>query len=80
MTKPTKPTRPRTKVVKAWAGKRVRIKALWFGGGMEGRALTEPVLIGGQKWIGVKWDAEEDPDWHKASGIELFKGGRNVSR
>ncbi len=47
---------------------RVRIKAGWEGAGREGTLLA--VVYVDQYWSGVKWDDEEDPDWHKTSALE----------
>ena len=50
-------------------GERVRIRAGWGGGGREGMRLGPDVYVR-QEWTPVLWDDEEDPDWHKAAGLE----------
>ena len=49
--------------------RRVMISAGWHGAGRQGTAVGSPVVLGGQTWTGVRWDGEEDPDWHKAAGL-----------
>jgi len=48
---------------------RVKIKAGWGDAGQEGRRLGPDVFVE-QEWTPVLWDGQEDPDWHKASGLE----------
>lgn len=48
---------------------RVRIREGWHGAGQEGLRLG-PDVFTQQEWTPVLWDGEEDPDWHKASGLE----------
>jgi hypothetical protein len=54
---------------KDYIGKQICIKQGWVDAGKTGIALA--VCFVGQYWIGIKWDNEEDPDWHKASGLEI---------
>jgi hypothetical protein len=56
------------------AGKRVRIREGWQGAGKKGTALGMPLVVNGgeMKWIPVLWDGEDDPDWHKAYGLECL--------
>lgn len=53
-----------------WKGQRVKIKEGYgyLGEGREGVAIGEPVEID-QYWIPIKWDDEEDPNWHKLSRV-----------
>jgi len=48
---------------------KIRIKKGWEDAGKQGITLTEPIMLG-QLWVGVKWDDEDEPDWHKASALE----------
>lgn len=48
---------------------RVRIMAGWDQAGKLGHRLGADILVGGQTWTPVLWDGEEDPDWHKAAGL-----------
>lgn len=50
-------------------GDHVQIKAKWDNAGRRGIVLGDPVGDDGQLWIPVKWDGEEDPDFHKAAGL-----------
>lgn len=53
-------------------GSRVRIKAGWMDAGKEGDLLAGPVTDRkGQVWMVVQWDTSDDPDLHKASGLEV---------
>ncbi len=52
---------------------RVRIKANWEDRGKIG-TLILTITLAGQRWSAIIWDDEEDPDWHKTSGLEDFKG------
>lgn len=51
-------------------GRTVRIKDGWQDAGKRGMILCKPIRVG-QIWIAVLWDGEQDPDWHKARGLEL---------
>jgi hypothetical protein len=48
---------------------RVQIKSDWFNAGKTGRTLGRKVFIE-QWWTPVKWDDEDDPDWHKTAGLQ----------
>ena len=53
-------------------GDRVWIKADWYGGGRIGTVLGDPVFVQ-QEWVPVLWDDEEDPDFHKMAGLEIYE-------
>lgn len=44
--------------------------------GRRGQRLGPDVMIGQQLWTPVLWDDEEDPEFHKASGIEALEEAR----
>jgi hypothetical protein len=48
---------------------RLRIREGWHGAGKTGVRLGPDVYVR-QHWTPILWDDEEDPDWHKASGLE----------
>ena len=51
---------------------RVRISANWMDAGKEGDLLAGPIRDNkGQDWMVVQWDSQDDPDLHKAAGLEL---------
>ena len=51
---------------------RVRIRAGWMDAGKEGELLAGPIRDRkGQDWMVVDWDNGDDPDLHKASGLEI---------
>jgi hypothetical protein len=53
---------------------RVRIRAGWMDAGkkVEGDLLAGPLRDRkGQDWMCVQWDTDEDPDLHKAAGLEI---------
>ena len=51
---------------------RIRIKLGWDEGGKEGVLLAGPIRdTGGQDWMAVQWDGDDDPDMHKAAGLEV---------
>ena len=51
---------------------RVRIRAGWMDAGKEGDLLAGPIRDRkGQSWMCVQWDVDEDPDMHKAEGLEV---------
>lgn len=52
--------------------KRIAIKAGWFEEGKLGIAVGDPVLVDGMLWVPVVWDSEDDPDWHKLSGLDFI--------
>lgn len=52
---------------------RIRIKAGWFGAGLEGLALGEPINVHGQDWTPCILDGEEDPTFFKTAGLEYLK-------
>lgn len=54
-----------------YAGMRCRIKDGWEGAGREGAAICYFDEECGQLWVTVKWDDEEDPDVHKAAGLQV---------
>jgi len=49
-------------------GDRVQIRVGWEHAGRQGLAIGQPVFIQ-QWWLAVLWDDEEDPDFHKLSGL-----------
>jgi hypothetical protein len=49
--------------------RRVQIREKWYEAGKTGRQLGPSVSILGTSWTPVLWDYDEDPDWHKASGL-----------
>jgi hypothetical protein len=53
-------------------GDGIRIKAGWHDEGKVGIALTSAIRVHGMDWIGVEWEEDEDPDWHKAEGLEYL--------
>ena len=53
------------------AGTRCRIKSGWHGAGREGEAFNYFDDLKGQRWVTLQWDDEDDPDLHKAAGIEV---------
>jgi len=64
-----------------WRGRRVQIREGWMYAGDKGTALTEPMKLGGKSgttWIGVLWDKDDDPDWHKFYGVESVSVLRRV--
>ena len=51
---------------------RVRIRAGWMDAGKEGDLLAGPIWDRkGQDWMVVQWDGDNDPDLHKAQGLEI---------
>ena len=51
---------------------RVRVRAGWQDAGKVGDLLAGPVRDRkGQDWMVVQWDISDDPDMHKATGLEL---------
>ena len=51
---------------------RVRIRAGWMDAGKEGDLLAGSLRDRkGQDWMCVQWDVDEDPDLHKAAGLEI---------
>lgn len=57
------------------SGVRCRIKAGWAEAGKEGEIIAYFTQCCNQMWALVKWDDEEDPDCHKAAGIEIKQLG-----
>lgn len=57
------------------AGTRCRIKKGWVNEGKEGDAFCYFQPEFGQYWVVVQWDDEEDPDLHKAAGLEILRVG-----
>jgi hypothetical protein len=53
------------------SGTRCRIKKGWEGAGREGNAFVFFTDNKDQSWIALQWDGEDDPDLHKADGLEL---------
>lgn len=54
-----------------WIRTPIRIKRSWEGVGRTGVTLGPSVRDHcGMWWTPVLWDDEEDPDFHKASGLE----------
>lgn len=49
---------------------RVQIANKWEDAGKQGKIIGASVLMGGLWWTPVEWDDEEDPDWHKTSGLD----------
>lgn len=47
----------------------VRIRQGWYEAGRTGVRLGPDVHVGGQFWIPVLWDDEDDPTFHKAAGL-----------
>lgn len=52
-------------------GVRCRIKQGWAGAGREGDAFMYFHDNKGQVWIALQWDDDDDPDLHKAAGMEI---------
>jgi hypothetical protein len=51
---------------------KVRIKNGYEDAGREGVLLAGPIAdCKDQLWLVVQWDGQDDPDLHKASGIEM---------
>jgi hypothetical protein len=50
----------------------VRIKPDWANSGKTGTHLAFVTDVKGQVWAVVQWDNEDDPDLHKAAGLESF--------
>jgi putative transcriptional regulator len=51
---------------------RIRIKTGWDKGGREGTLLGGPIHdLKGQDWMVVQWDGDDDPDLHKAAGLDI---------
>lgn len=56
---------------------RVRIKKDWGDAGRMGTQMGHRVdMSNGQQWVPVMWDDEEDPDWHKAMGLDFLQPGQ----
>lgn len=53
------------------AGTRCRIKSGWSDAGREGVAFNYFDDLKGQRWVALQWDGDDDPDLHKAMGIEV---------
>ncbi len=55
-------------------GVRCRIRDGWGGAGRQGEAI---VYFDGrdQLWVAVQWDDEDDPDIHKAAGLQVKRNG-----
>lgn len=51
----------------------VRIKGGWYQSGRIGLRLGEDILVGPTFWTPVLWENEEDPEFHKAHGLEKFE-------
>lgn len=50
----------------------VRIRLGWIDAGKQGTLLAGPIRDHkGQDWMVVQWDDNEDPDIHKAEGLEV---------
>lgn len=50
---------------------RVRIKEGWEDAGQKGTVLGTNLFVE-QLWTPVKWDDEEDPNFHKTIGLEFI--------
>jgi hypothetical protein len=48
---------------------RLRIRAGWGDSGRQGTRIGPDVVLE-QSWTPIKWDDEDDPDWHKTTGLE----------
>jgi len=46
------------------------IKDGWFNCGKSGQYFGN-IMIGNRHWAIILWDDEEDPDMHKAEGIQV---------
>lgn len=55
------------------AGDLVRIKKGWDKAGRLGKVLGESIIYRDIEWTPVIWEEEEDPDWNKTIGLELFE-------
>ncbi len=47
----------------------VQIKADWYDAKKQGRQVGSAVFVG-QWWVPVLWDGSDDPDFHKAAGLD----------
>lgn len=54
-----------------YAGTRCRIRQRWADAGREGEAFLFFTDNKGQQWVALQWDDEDDPDLHKAAGLEI---------
>ena len=52
---------------------RVRISDGWYQADREGRMIGDQVYVE-QWWTPVKWDDEDDPDFHKSAGLSIITG------
>jgi hypothetical protein len=52
--------------------KHCRIAKGWFEAGKEGIFHKNVTALNGMVWAVVQWKEEDDPDLHKASGIEVL--------
>lgn len=50
----------------------------WSGTGRRGTVLGPAIDLDGQSWVPIRWDEEEDPDWHKEAGLWWVHGPRDV--
>jgi len=48
----------------------VRVKEGWEEAGRKGTVLGEQIFLG-QWWCPILWEDEEDPDFHKSTGLEI---------
>lgn len=53
------------------AGVRCRIKQGWVEAGREGDAFMYFDDNKAQLWVALQWDDDDDPDLHKAAGIQI---------
>jgi hypothetical protein len=44
----------------------------WDRAGKTGETIGPDVMFG-QLWTPVKWDDEDDPDWHQTEGLRKYK-------
>ena len=54
-----------------YSGTRCRIKEGWMDAGKIGDAFLFFEDNKKQLWIALQWDGEDDPDLHKAAGLEI---------
>lgn len=60
-----------------WTGQRIAIREGWSGANRRGTAIGEPVFYE-QDWVPVKWDDEDDPNFHKRAGLVFVTEEENT--